>query len=368
MTMFAFTRSRPIKTVQGLVAASRHGARADKSAARRMRPGADPERRAFCLRGPGVDDEGKRTPSKAGYIGTPTPGDPLPPACDYLQAFKDRKTLAGARERKGSALALHVLLGVSSQWLEETGGLHDPANRRIQQLIQVGNSWARETFGKDSVIGLRYDLDERGGAVLDILVTPVSDLKFGRSKVAKPTVSVRQALDALAARHGVSRAMSFSAVNTSWAEYAARKLDKRLKRGQPKKETAREHIAPDAFKAGMATLELKRQSMQLELEAARAEGERVRRETAARAAQAQADLAQAQAEAEGLRGWIDRWKSRLARAGIRFGTADTPPLEPPAPPASGDPLDELMAGERPPAPRPAPRRQAEDGDSPAPGM
>ena len=271
VALYAFTRCKTVRTMRGLINASRHAARLDASAERRMRPDANPARRAIAWRpvyAPGDP------PTRPNWAAVPTlqPGDPKPRAVDYPAAFRERKAMTGARERKNSAPALHVLCGVSRQWLQETGDPHDPIrNPRVMQLASAAVRWGEAAFGgPGAVIGARLDLDEFGAAVVDLFVSPVANIAFGRSRDPRPTISVRSALAGLSEKHGMSARQSFGAVATDWAEFAKQHLDDRLERGKPAAETGRAHIPPDEYRAEMERLDREKREAERELERVRA--------------------------------------------------------------------------------------------------
>ena len=106
MAHFSCIRARRIKTVQALRRYSEHGARRDRSARAGLREGVDPRVRAIG---------GVAGMAKPARIGTTAKGEPLPKAVDYVKAFKARKAATGARERKGSAVALSVLAIISPE-------------------------------------------------------------------------------------------------------------------------------------------------------------------------------------------------------------------------------------------------------------
>lgn len=94
---------------------------------------------------------------------------------DYLAAFKAHKSELGAGERKGSPLCLQAICVVSPEWVEKAGNLHDPDNPHNRQLFDQAKAWAESWGGEGSVIATRLDLDEKGGAVVDVLVSPVRE-------------------------------------------------------------------------------------------------------------------------------------------------------------------------------------------------
>ena len=104
------------------------------------------------------------------------------------------------KQRKGAPVVAHWLLGVSPGWIAETGDPHDKDNPRIRQLAEAAEKWARENDMGD-VIHLRYDLDEKGSALIDLFTVPVE--KHKTTKV--PYIAVNAAHRRLAARHKRSK-------------------------------------------------------------------------------------------------------------------------------------------------------------------
>ena len=152
----------------------------------------------------------------------------------------------GAGLRNGAPVAHHMLVGVSPEWVEETGGLHDTKNPRNAGLLSAAVGWAQLWSGQCVIAG-RLDLDETGGAVADVLVAPVRE-ECHRSGSTKLVVSVNKALEDLSVQHIGSKGQHYRALNSSWAEYAALVLDPRLRRGEPAAESGRRHIPPDVLR------------------------------------------------------------------------------------------------------------------------
>lgn len=257
--MFAHCRTYDVKSVQYLTAQTRHALREDKTSQQRLRPGATP-----CTSLSWSIDDG--------------------PSPDYVTSFKALKKAKGASERKGAKLGVHVLAGVSPEWVREVGDLHDPANPRNRELLDAARAWA-DSWSNGGCYAARIDLDETGGAVVDLLIAPTAEQrhKSGKSKL---TVSANKALEALAVEHTGRKSRQYSALNTSWAEFAKVHLDARLERGRPKEETGAVHVGPDRYRTMMS-----------EAQAAR---------DAAREAQAAADDIRAQAEAERAAAKLER--------------------------------------------------------------
>ena len=162
---------------------------------------------------------------------------------DYLAAFRAHKAELHAGERKGAPLALQVLCVVSPEWVQAKGGLHDPKNPRNRQLFEEARSWAEGWAGKGAVFASRLDLDEKGGAVVDLLVAPV------RESRGKPVISTQKALVELKAAAGERN--EYAALQTSWAEWCAAHLDQAIVRGTRREITAREHLSPETYGAVM---------------------------------------------------------------------------------------------------------------------
>ena len=194
------------------------------------------------------------------------------------------------------------------------------------------------SFGAGSVIAARYDLDERGVAVVDVLVVPVRDMQHGRSKTPVPTVSVNRSLDDLAASAERHRRAALSVLQDRWAEHAAEHVDPRLVRGRPRIETQAEHLRPAALRQHY---EQEERRLAAELEAAKrataeAEKKRLAAEADRQAAEARrddtlAELDEARREIRGWRRLIAEWRTFAAAQKRRFfGAAPEPPGEPEA--------------------------------------
>ena len=162
-------------------------------------------------------------------------------ARDYLAAFKVHKAETGAGERKGAPLALQAICVVSPEWVEKAGDLHDPENPHNRQLFEEARAWAENWSGKGAVFASRLDLDEKGGAVVDLLVAPV------RESRGKPVISTNKALVELKAATG--ERTEYAALQTSWADWCGEKLDPEIVRGTRKEITQRQHVSPETYGA-----------------------------------------------------------------------------------------------------------------------
>lgn len=218
--MYAYTKSMTL-TLPVLRAMSRHARREDKTSQLRRRPGAQPGAAMHWL----FDET----------VGL-----------DYVWQLEALLADRGAVLRNGSPVAHHMLVGVSPEWVEETGGLHDLRNPRNADLLSAAVGWAQLWSGQCVLAG-RLDLDETGGAVADVIAAPVREERH-RSGSSRLVVSVNKSLEDLSLRHMGSRGQHYAALNTSWSEYASLVLDPRLRRGEPATESGRKHIPPDILR------------------------------------------------------------------------------------------------------------------------
>lgn len=246
--MFAYCRTKPITSVQYLGHQTRHAHRVDATSQPRIRSDAE----AGTALSWSCDDG---------------------PKPDYVASFKAFKKGKGASERKGAQLGLHMLVGVSPQWVKEAGDLHDPHNPRNRQLLDAARAWA-DTWSDGGCYAARLDLDETGGAVVDLFIAPTAEQKHKSGK-SKRVVSVNKALEAISLARTGKKSKHYSALNTDWAEYAREHLDARLERGRPKGETGAEHVGPDQYRTMMAEAEAARNAALDREREARAERDRL---------------------------------------------------------------------------------------------
>ncbi|MFV0644316.1 MAG: hypothetical protein ACK5NN_07425 [Sphingomonadaceae bacterium] len=172
--------------------------------------------------------------------------------CDLWDAFKRHKEETGAVERGGASLALHMLVGVSREWLEEDGrDAHSAENDRIQRLFDEAKAWAESWAGEGSVIHTRFDLDEQGSGNVDLVVVPVrmQRRKSRKNAAAKEvlTISTRMAKEEL--RKAMKAKTSGQAMQSSWNLWCKDRLDLRIERGKSSDQTRRKHIHADILRA-----------------------------------------------------------------------------------------------------------------------
>lgn len=209
----AAVRVNKITSISQLRGATLHAQRADETSRARLREGVEP-----CT---GLDWSKDENPR------------------DYLSAFKAHKTELGAKERKNAPLCMQALCVVSPEWVRDAGYLHDPDNPRNRALFDQAKAWAESWAGKGAVFATRLDLDEEGGAVVDLMIAPVRDSR------GKPVISTQKALTELKAATGERN--EYSALQTSWADWAREHLDASIERGLRKEITSRQHLSPETY-------------------------------------------------------------------------------------------------------------------------
>ena len=141
----------------------------------------------------------------------------------------------------------HLLVGVSPAALGGDG--HDPQSTAVRRLVDAARDWAEQEFG--GVFACRCDVDERGQGVVDVLIAPVREMVCGRAKAPRPKVLPTRALREFAVRNGGRTVFdSYRLMQDSWAAFArGRGYD--VVRGDPKIETAREHLSPEQYGAAV---------------------------------------------------------------------------------------------------------------------
>ena len=161
-------------------------------------------------------------------------------------AYRHARKEQGARERKGTRPVAHLLLGVSPEWVKEAGDLHDRDNPNLVKLAETARAWAESEMG--GCFALRVDLDEAGGALVDVFCTPMVEQRIGRGRQLRKIATAPGGYNRLADKFGIHHRVSYRAVQTSWAKWCQENLDPRLKRGTPRWLSQREHVTPDDFR------------------------------------------------------------------------------------------------------------------------
>ena len=274
---FAFVRVSKLRSRNAIAAASRHARGDDVASQKRRRP--DATLRAY---GATMTPDGELTtamirPRQAAGIGT-----------DYGAAFDNFRKVTGARHRKGTPVAMHMIVGVSPAFFGDSDP-HDPENPQVQELTRAAYTWAKRNLG--GVWAVRYDVDEQGSGVVDVLCSPTVEYAPGRHRgKPSPWISVATALRKLAARY--KQRKSYSALQDSWAEHAAATLDPRIRRGQPKEITGRAHLSPEEYGESRDKHQRELAEGERKVKALKAEREQELRELDRQKADAQEKVAQ----------------------------------------------------------------------------
>ena len=229
MPVYAFTNATKLVTRSEIAAANRHALGQDQVSKRRRR--SDANARCFTY-------DLKTQKTFLHKVGSPT--------LNLGNAFDAHLERTGAqlRRQKNGVIALHMIVGVSPEWIAAGGDPHDANNERVQLLTKVAAHWVENELG--GVWSVRYDLDERGSAVVDVLCSPVRSHKSS----GKLWVSTKKALTELAVRHGKpanAYPYGYQALQDSWTAYAQKYLDPEIKRGRDARETGAKHMKPEPF-------------------------------------------------------------------------------------------------------------------------
>ena len=219
---FSAVRVKRITSISQLQGQSRHAMREDEISQKRLREGAEAGKCLVWSKAPDI--------TLKGVVDDPR---------DLLAAYKEHKKETGAGERKGAPLTLQALCVVSPEWIRETGDLHDKDNPRNVALFNAAKAWAEEWAGQGSVIASRLDLDEVGGGVVDLCISPV------RLSRGKPKISTNKPLQELKIATGERN--EWAGLQTSWAAYAAKHLDPNIQRGIRKEITKIDHVSPETY-------------------------------------------------------------------------------------------------------------------------
>jgi hypothetical protein len=226
--LFAAVRVQKIASMSTIRAAEAHGRRLDESSGKRV----DASRTSMNL-------------AASQY----SPDDPLA----LESAYRSFRKATGAAEGKGAAIMAHAIAVISPEALADSGDPRDPNNPKVQALFDQAQAWARSEFGEDALVSARLDVDEKGAGVVDLYLCPTAMQSGGRGRKPKLTISVKSALERIAAENGQGR--SYSALQDSWAGWASKHIDPRLQRGKPKRQTMREHVHADVLRGEAEKLE-----------------------------------------------------------------------------------------------------------------
>ena len=165
---------------------------------------------------------------------------------DYPHEFARHLKRTGARVRRGpkrpARVALHLMVGVSARVLD--GNPRDPENPDVQKLVREAWAWADSELG--GVWAARYDVDEKGTAIVDVLLSPTVERRYRAGGKLYTEVAPKAATKRLADKWGRKK-RDFQAVQDSWADWATRRVHPDLQRGVPAEETGRGYVTPEQY-------------------------------------------------------------------------------------------------------------------------
>ena len=240
--MFAFVRCKRLVDAAAIAAASSHALGSDRSARSRRREGYDGPR-AVCF----IKND-SNTWDKPEFVYPPKSGaTDLPRHVDYTAAYQRHLTATGARKAPNAHAAMHLIVGVSPEYFGKPDGTHeghDHKSKKVRRLLVAAANWAEAELG--GVWAARYDLDERGFGIVDVMCSPVRP----HGKNGKPYVSIRKAQAEVQEKYP-SAARGYGAMQSSWADYATEALGTPFDRGVPKAVTGREHLIAEQYGEAM---------------------------------------------------------------------------------------------------------------------
>ena len=240
--MFAFVRCKRLPTSAAIAAASSHALGSDRSARSRRREGYDGPRAITLIK------NDKNQWDKPALVQPPKNGaTELPYHVDYKTAYQRFLKANDARKAPNAHAAMHLIIGVSPEHFGKPDGTHeghDYRSKKVQNLLIAAAKWAEEELG--GVWAARYDLDEKGFGIVDVMCSPVRP----HGKNGKPYVSIRKAQAELQEKYP-GAAKGFGAMQSSWADYASQALGATFDRGIPKKLSGREHLIAEQYGEAM---------------------------------------------------------------------------------------------------------------------
>ncbi len=149
-----------------------------------------------------------------------------PAGLDIRAAFERRSAVTAAKQWGSRDFAVALIVGVSPEWVGADTAAERVTSERAHAVLRAAQAWGEATFGPGAVIHARYDVDERGGGVADLIVAPVRTDKRG-----KRWYSVSQPLRDLARQLGRPGRATYAALRDSWHAWAVQHLDQTIERG-----------------------------------------------------------------------------------------------------------------------------------------
>ena len=250
--MYALARIATL-TIEDLSRASRHGRGADKASQQRRRPDANVRARYLRRTDDGFAHE-------LPVLAADRRSYAAPPSADLLQQHRLHLACEDGGLRKGAAVAMHVQLGVSPEWLGDAR--FDADSPKVISMMNVAVDFAERTFG--DVFAARFDVDEEsGGGGVDVFAAPIR----ANARSGRKVVSVRKSIQALkdrAPKRPGKPPKPFTVLQDLWHAECRLRLDPGILRGKSVDATERKHLGVEAYKL---IRELERSRDQLGLQA-----------------------------------------------------------------------------------------------------
>ena len=232
--MFAFVRTYKPTKIAHIREAERHAKGINRSAQKRRRPDADA--RALAMY---VMPNGRMSAPRAVHPDGHPKAKDVQPELDLEAAFKRHLKLHNAHLRKDAAIGFHLIVGVSPEYFENPADAHDPNSKAVHELLLAACDWADKDLG--GVWHARYDVDEKGCGVVDVICSPLrTDRRTGRK-----WISTYQAQAKLAKRW--RQAYGYRAMQDAWAAFASQRLRRRFDRGTPARRSGRKHVLAEIY-------------------------------------------------------------------------------------------------------------------------
>ena len=236
--MFAFVRTYKPTKIAHIREAERHAKGINRSAQKRRRPDADA--RALAMY---VMPNGRMSAPRVVHPDGHPRARKVQPELELEAAFKRHLKLHNASLRKDAAVGFHMIVGVSPKHFDNPADAHDPNSKPVHDLLLAACEWAEKDLG--GVWHARYDVDEKGCGVVDVICSPLrTDLRTGRK-----WVSTFQAQAKLAKRWG--QAYGYRAMQDAWAAFASKRLGRQFERGTPARESGRKHVLAEIYGEAM---------------------------------------------------------------------------------------------------------------------
>ena len=236
--MFAFVRSYKPTRIAHIREAERHAKGENRSAQKRRRKDADARALAMAL-----SPENCMSKPRVAYPTGHPQCPPEQPELDLEYAFSRYLDQESASVRKGAALGLHMIVGVSPEYFENEADRHNPNSRAVRELLLAACDWAELELG--GTWAARYDVDEAGSGVVDVFCSPLRTDKRTNCR----WVSVNQAQLKLAAKW--KQKYGYRAMQDSWAAFASTRLGQQFKRGEPARKSKRKHVLAEIYGEAM---------------------------------------------------------------------------------------------------------------------